>query len=280
MENNYQNPPANQPQEEPVVKKYTKATHPAERKPSTAKTLLAIVGLIGFFGLGMAGVLVSQKQYVSKAPVAPNVPESRPKAQIQQSSCTLAFTVSEPELLACGEVDCDTDDDCENGLTCITADDGKNYCADPAFEDACADDPSVINCCEEPAATPTPTGTITPTPTATPTPTPELLACGDQGCSDNFDCASGLICVTADNGNNYCGEPDYKSACADNPSDTNCCTKPGEETTPTPTFVLTTTGDQPELPEELLRTGPEDWLRYLQAGLATLGVGALLLLLL
>jgi hypothetical protein len=84
----------------------------------------------------------------------------------------------------------------------------------------------------------------------------------------------------ADNGSKYCTQPAHREACIDNPSRTTCCQTPTATPTPTPTPLIATSSSQPNLPEELPVSGPEDWLRYLQAGLAVLGVGALLLLLL
>jgi hypothetical protein len=63
--------------------------------------------------------------------------------------------------LGCGETPCETSADCGIGvgLSCVTADDGEGYCAIPQYSQACAENPSVETCCEEP------TTTITPTPT-------------------------------------------------------------------------------------------------------------------
>jgi hypothetical protein len=285
MENTNQNPPANQaptpatnrtPQEQEFAMRYTKERAIPPQKPSPARVIWAVLGLLVFFAIGLAGVLIAQRQFISQVPVAPTAPQSIPQAAIEQASCTLTFTVPSPtptptptpEPSECGFTPCETNDQCEGDLICVTADDGEGYCAIEEFEEACAEDPSVESCCEE------------PTPTPTPTPTPESIVCGELGCENNFDCDTGLICITADNGNNYCGEPDFKSACADNPSQTNCCEEPDTTPTPTPTPTTTITGGQPDIPEELPVAGPEDWLRYLQIGLATLGVGALLLLLL
>lgn len=287
MENTYQNPPANKtPQEKAFKVRYVKerAIHP--QKTSPAKVVVAILALVGFFVLGLIGVLISQRQYVSQEPVAPNVPQSQPAAFIRESSCTLTFTVPEvtptPEPNECGYSPCDTDNDCVDDLICVTADDGEGYCAVEEYAEACAEDPSEQTCCEEPE----------PTPTPTPTPTPEILECGERGCDDNFDCEQGMICITADNGNNYCADPDYRSACADNPSEQNCCEEPEPTPTPTPTpsstpspspsttVTTTVTGGQPDFPEELPVSGPEDWLQYLQIGLGALGIGALLFLML
>ncbi len=293
MDNNYQNPlaspPSNTPpttdkpiadkpavaqptneqpeqqsdQPEQIQARYVKAAPPKKSGFSAGRVLAATLGMLLFFGIGLAGVMISQRQYVSQEPVAPTAPQSQPEAAVSQAACTLTFNVPvEPEPAACGFSPCDTDDDCKDDLVCITADDGDNYCAIEEYEEACADDPNETTCCTEP------------------TPTPEILECGESGCVDNFDCEAGLICIAAGNGNHYCGEPDYKSACGENPSETSCCTAPTNTPAPTPTLSITPTNEQPDLPEELPQSGPADWLKYLQAGLATLGVGALLLLLL
>ena len=166
-----------------------------------------------------------------------------------------------------------------------------------------------------PTITPTPTlppgvtPTITPTPTSTPTPVPS--ECGFTPCETNTDCNGSLTCVIANDGEGYCSEPDYENACFNNPGTEACCNEP----TPTPTDVPgeeggsssysysesnssatvninnenkttvaggTTTNryapTEPTLPPELPKTGPEDWIKYLQIGLGTLGIGALLLL--
>ncbi|HEX9817419.1 MAG TPA: hypothetical protein VGA89_00795 [Patescibacteria group bacterium] len=287
MDNNYQNPPANQvPSPDPksgagagspefkFAQRYRQEKTVPPRKPLVGKSLLAVFGLVFFFALGLIGVLIAQKQYLSRAPVAPTAPTSIPQAAIEQANCTLTFTVPgptptptpTPEPNECGYTPCETNDECEGSLVCITADDNEGYCAVAAYEEACAENPSVDTCCLEP--------------TPTPTPTPEIIACGETDCQNNFDCEASLICITADNGNNYCGEPEFKVACADNPSQVNCCEEPETSITPTPTPTPATTSGQPDFPEELPVAGPQDWLRYLQVGLATLGMGALLLLLL
>jgi hypothetical protein len=94
------------------------------------------------------------------------------------------------------------------------------------------------------------------TPTSTPTPTP-APGCNEL-CSTNADCSnSSHVCTTTDDGSNRCRLDNY----------------PDSET-------CTVSTPQPELPETLPETGPEDWLNWLKAGLVTLGVGTALLLLL
>ncbi len=110
-----------------------------------------------------------------------------------------------------------------------------------------------------PTPTPTPGTSPTPTPTkppATPTPTP-APGCNDK-CTTNADCSnSDHICYTVgDQG--VCRLPENV--------DSITCTMPAP--------------DQPELPPELPTSGPEDWGTWLKMGLVTLGLGAVLLLLL
>ena len=113
---------------------------------------------------------------------------------------------------------------------------------------------------EEPTVTPTqtpeetntptptirPTTTFTPTPTAidenTPTPTPGTLAegptatpipvaCGTKSCDNTTNpCREGLVCVQAQDGSNYCSLPEFQEACKADPSQSSCCTAPGEPT--------------------------------------------------
>lgn len=94
---------------------------------------------------------------------------------------------------------------------------------------------------------------VTPTPTPTPTPAP---GCNDK-CTTNADCSnSEHICYTTAAGN-VC-------RLAEN-VESNTCTMPGS---------------QPDLPTALPETGPADWMIWLKTGLVTLGLGAILLLLL
>lgn len=102
-----------------------------------------------------------------------------------------------------------------------------------------------------------------PPSTATPTPTPSI-GCNDR-CTSNADCTNpSHICYTTGDGSQLC-------RLDTNPA-SNTCSNPSTPGTPV--------AQQPELPQELPQTGPEDWVNWLKAGLITLGVGAALLLLL
>lgn len=186
----------------------------------------------------------------------------------------------EEDLLACGEKDCSTTDDCEGDMVCIsTSETDSNgnivkYCANEDYLDECVDDPSKENCCEAQTTitptttvtttvTPTTTTTVTPTTTVTVTATPTssvttvitTVGCNDT-CSANADCS---------NVSHIC----YNGQCRldVNPSDSQCKLPNGETTIVRSATVPT-------------QTGPADWMNYVKAGLGTLGVGALLLLLL
>lgn len=208
----------------------------------------------------------SQPDYVEACAADPN-----------ETSCC---TAPEPEPLACGEDNCVTTDDCEDGLVCIstaeTDSEGNivKYCADDSYLDACVADPSTETCCTAPTVTvtATPTDTIIPTVTVTNTVTPTdvvpintivptvttvvtTVNCNDT-CSANADCSNiSHIC--------------YQGHCRldVNPTDAACRLPSGETTIVRPVKVPTT-------------SGPADWMNYVKAGLGTLGVGALLLLLL
>ncbi|MGD9129366.1 MAG: hypothetical protein PVJ09_02685 [Candidatus Woesebacteria bacterium] len=80
---------------------------------------------------------------------------------------------------------------------------------------------------------------------AAPTATPEPGVCGSSGCSLDNPCSGQLVCITANDGNNYCSEADQsvRDACAINPNTTTCCTAPTSAVataTPTDTVVNTT----------------------------------------
>ena len=230
---------------------------------------------------------------------------------------------TEPEKIACGINNCETNADCEGDLICVTTEavdsDGLNikFCSEEDYEDACVADPSEETCCEE----------------------PDKIACGISSCETDSDCEGDLVCVTTDvvdsDGVNikFCSEEDYEDACIDDPSEETCCEEPEETitvtttatTTATPTqevtTVITTVGCNescnenadcsnishicyegacrldvnPDSEQCLLpngestierpvtvptESGPEEWMQYLKAGLGTLGIGALLLLLL
>jgi hypothetical protein len=275
-----------------------------EPKKDVKKIILTSLGLLSFFVLGVAGVLISQKQFSDDSITAPNAPKSRPAAYIENDSCHISFTVTgattpTPAILECGQLYCYEESDCEEGLTCIRTSYGDGFCSKPEYIEACYENPSVESCCEEPA------------------PTPEPSECGFTPCLENTDCYEDLICITADDGEGYCSVERFEEACAINPSIETCCEEPTptDEPTSTPTeggssssysesnssavvnitnknttaeesesktiektTTTTTKGDQPEYPEELPQSGPEDWIQYLQIGLGTLGIGALLIL--
>ncbi len=65
-----------------------------------------------------------------------------------------------PVINECGYTPCTTDASCNDGLICVTANDGDKYCSLPEYEDACIANPGVEACCNEP--TPTPTTMIGP----------------------------------------------------------------------------------------------------------------------
>lgn len=137
----------------------------------------------------------------------------------------------------------------------------------PAQTDACTIKFTVT----APSTTPTPTSPpgATATPTATPTSAPAVtpvIGC-NQLCVTNADCTnSAHICWTVS---------DTESRCRlDSNPDDDQCRPVATESQPT------TAQQQPVLPETLPETGPENWGNWLKAGLAILGVGAALLLML
>lgn len=266
------------------------------KNKNSFKTILMMLGLLIFIGGAISVFLISQKQ--NTTPVAPTAPQSQPAAYIEKTqTCTLEFEVTEPDIpekLACGEKNCVSNDDCESGYVCIstseTDDDGNliKYCADENYLDECVDNPNIENCCEAPVtATPTvtttptdsptitptdtvtptttptvtPTNTITPTTTSTVTPTSSVttvittVGC-NESCNANADCSNiSHIC--------------YNGQCRldVNPTDAQCKLPSGETTLVRPIEVPT-------------QSGPANWMNYVKAGLGTLGIGALLLLLL
>lgn len=93
------------------------------------------------------------------------------------------------------------------------------------------------------------------TPTTTTTTTSSTVGC-NKACSTNADCS---------NSSHIC----YSGVCRlETNVESTTCSRPAAA------------AGQPALPEELPQTGPEDWVNWLKAGLVTLGVGAILLLLL
>ncbi|MCB9800968.1 MAG: hypothetical protein H6773_02195 [Pseudomonadales bacterium] len=68
-------------------------------KKSTLKPkyILALLAVFLFVIVGAAGIFVAQRQQQVAGPVAPNAPESKPKASLAtERSCTLSFIVPEP----------------------------------------------------------------------------------------------------------------------------------------------------------------------------------------
>lgn len=149
--------------------------------------------------------------------------------------------------------------ECTTNAQCLGAGD-DHICYDTGSGKFCrlASNPINDSCL---VATSTPTPTPPPTGPSTPGPTP-APGCNDI-CVSNADCSNiNHICMTTSDGSNRCRLAQYP--------DSTTCTEP----------VATTTAQQPELPTELLQSGPESWLNWLKAGLVTLGIGTALFLLL
>jgi hypothetical protein len=173
-----------------------------------------------------------------------------------------------PEPGECGSENCTTDEDCAENLICITADDGNNYCAEEAYQDACIADPSFDTCCTAPTNTPTatpteePTNTPEPDSTSTPTNTPQPtgIQTVDTSVDCNDPCATNADC---DNISHIC----YNGRCRldINPEDEYCRTPQGETTVER---IIT-----PPV------SGPQDWLNFLKIGIGAIGAGLLMLLL-
>lgn len=272
-----------------------------------------VLGLTGFFIVAMLGVTIALRQRVNPAPVAPTAPQSRPAAFVETPTgavCTLRFSALSPSpsptpvptatpnptttpsptpttTYACGSP-CTLDSQCqtansayicasEHGNTCRLDSNrastscqpqaGQYTCNSPCTTDAqCQTANSAYVCSgnycrlnsNRTATNCQPTVIVSP---------PPVVGC-NQPCSTNADCSnSAHICYTTADGSNRCRLDNYPN------SDT--CTTPNViYTTPTQTTVA-----QPQLPAELPKTGMEDWGKWLGAGLATLGIGALLLLL-
>src|SRR3989344_7889713 len=100
----------------------------------------------------------------------------------------------------------------------------------------------------EPTLTPTDTQTptLTPEPTETaasnPTATPIPVACGTKSCDNTTNpCRSGLSCVQANDGSNYCTLPEFQDGCKVNPSQSSCCTAQSTSLTPTEIVLVNAT---------------------------------------
>ena len=146
---------------------------------------------------------------------------------------------------------------CETDAQCQTA--NVNYICSSEYGNVCrlASNPSANNC--------------QPPVYATPTPVP---GCNDI-CSTNADCTvanPNYFCFQTPDGTNRCRLDAYPN------SDT--CTAPQESVVVPPTQVAQQPTPQPTLPPQLPETGASDWFTWMKVGLATVGVGAALLLLL
>ena len=133
---------------------------------------------------------------------------------------------------------------CETDTECQTA--NENYICQPD-EKLCrlVSNPDESNCTNPVAPSPSP-----------------AIGCNEE-CSTNADCSnSNHICYTTPEGTNLCRLESYLNSSS--------CTEP----------VVQTIVVQPELPPELPQTGPTNWLNWIKTGFVTLGVGAILLLLL
>lgn len=195
-------------------------------KKNNLRIIAMILGLLVFIGGGISVFLISQKQ--DTAPIAPNVPQSKPAAYIEKTqTCTLEFDVTEPDKVACGQTGCTVDADCSTGLVCVG--ETEKYCAKAEFEDACltaTDDTRVEACCTAPET--------------------ETIACGESGCTTTSDCDEGFVCISTSETNTegdivkYCADEDYLDACVASPSSDSCCS-PEVTTTVTTTVTATAT---------------------------------------
>ncbi|MDO8609058.1 MAG: hypothetical protein Q7R95_00780, partial [bacterium] len=102
-----------------------------------------------------------------------------------------------PVPVGCGTKGCDNaNNPCRSGMSCVQANDGSNYCSLTDFVNACKANPSTSTCCAPPPLTPAP------------------LACAQKGCNTtNFPCSSGLTCIQANDGSNYCSFPEFQQTC-------------------------------------------------------------------
>ena len=163
------------------------------------------------------------------------------------STCYSSFNIP---TYSCNS-SCDNDDQCKqasSNYSCVSTSEGKRC--------RITSSPNSTSC--QTTSTPTPT----PIPTPTPTPT---VGCNVR-CATNADCSnSAHICYQTADGGRCRLDTNVNSA---------TCSTPVAQVTPTPA------PGQPTLPQELPQTGPKEWANWLKAGLVTLGIGAVLLLLL
>ncbi|MDQ3008363.1 MAG: hypothetical protein M3Q81_02085 [bacterium] len=117
-------------------------------------------------------------------------------------------------------------------------------------------------------------------PPTQPTPTP-TVGC-NQTCATNGDCTNPAhICATTSDGSNKCRLAEYVNSTTCTPPQVNVGTQASRPPLAmNPVNPVEPDQTQPVLPDELPQSGPEDWSNWLKAGIAALGVGAVLLLLL
>lgn len=112
---------------------------------------------------------------------------------------------------------------------------------------------------DSPTPTLTPPPDLTQTPTSSPqaTSTPPPQSCAAKSCDNTSNpCASGLICIQANDGSNYCTLPEFQDACRDNPGESTCCTAPtvtqSAEATSLPVSITSTqTSEIPSVGEPI-----------------------------
>mgnify|MGYP006266386019 CR=1 FL=1 len=167
------------------------------------------------------------------------------------SVCSSNFTIPS---YGCDHT-CDRDEQCKtynSNYSCANTSEGKRCRLSSNTASA-----SCTTTTSTPTPTPTPTTTV-----STPTPTP-TVGCNAR-CTSNADCSnSAHVCYQTTDGGRCRLDTNVTST---------TCTAPVVQRTPAP--------QQPVPPKELPKTGPEDWGNWLKAGLVTMGVGAVLLLLL
>ena len=287
-----------QDQSKKVQKRFSKAR---KKKLSPKYILAGIMLLLLTIGGGIGLYLTQMNQDLRQQA------DDGSYEVVDDDPCRDGYTwngsTTDPICTPDGSGECSSNSDCPGNYVCI-----GSYC-----EPGGGDDPDPTNppSDPDPTATPVPTDpTPTPTtePTATPTPTATPNECGYTPCSEEVPCSDNLICVTANNGENYCSQSEYEDACIAEPGVETCCNEPtptddptDQTATPEPTDTPNDGGDdsssssssesnssatvnivsnqtQPEYPDQLPQSGPEDWIQYLQVGLGALGVGAILLL--
>ena len=180
----------------------TSSAKKLQTKSSKKKTPLVLLALLLMVAFGGGFYYLTQ---MTREAEVPTTPTSEPAAAETEpeAPCTLYYSL----FLTCGEGPCATDTDCEQGLECVHSGGDLGYCSDPEFVDACAADPSYKTCCTAPL----------------------ILECGQSGCETDENCEGDLVCIDAEDGENYCSLPEdnYQDACAANPSTLACCDQLG-----------------------------------------------------